>query len=90
MRSKSVNKNARRLEKSMRYRRRVFTELLCMTAQRHTGQAEAILARREKVYQDARNRNPGRWSQDTRNWKLEGQVWLNPERIQPEALQQAA
>ena len=59
-------------------------------AQRHAGQDTAILAHREKVYRDARNRNPGRWSQDTRNWKLEDQVWLNPERIRPEALQQAA
>jgi len=59
-------------------------------AQRHTGQDAAILARRDKVYRDARNRNPGRWSQDTRDWKLEDQVWLNPERIRPEALQQAA
>jgi transposase InsO family protein len=58
--------------------------------QRHTGQDAAILAHREKVYRDARNRNPGRWSQDTRNWKLDDQVWLNPERIRPEALQQAA
>lgn len=59
-------------------------------AQRHTGQDAAILARREKVYRDARNRNPERWSQGTRNWKLEDQVWLNPERIRPETLQQAA
>jgi transposase InsO family protein len=59
-------------------------------AQRHTGQDAAILARREKVYRDARNRNPERWSQGIRNWKLEDQVWLNPERIRPEALQQAA
>lgn len=59
-------------------------------AQRHTGQDAAILARREKVYRDARNRNPERWSQGIRNWKLEDQAWLNPERIRPEALQQAA
>lgn len=59
-------------------------------AQRHTGQDAAILARREKVYRDARNRNPERWSQGIRNWKLDDQVWLNPERIRPEALQQAA
>ncbi|WP_143133331.1 integrase core domain-containing protein, partial [Pseudoduganella namucuonensis] len=59
-------------------------------AQRHTGQDAAILARREQVYRDAKNRNPQRWSQDTRNWKLEDQVWLNPERIRPEELQQAA
>jgi transposase InsO family protein len=59
-------------------------------AQRHSSQDAAILARREKVYRDAKNRNPERWSQSTRNWKLEDQVWLNPERIRPEALRQAA
>jgi putative transposase len=58
--------------------------------QRHSGQDAAILARREQVYRDARNRHPGRWSQNTRNWKLEDQVWLNPERIRPEILNQAA
>ena len=58
-------------------------------AQRHSGQDAAILAHREQVYRNARNRNPGRWSQDTRNWKLEDQVWLNPERNRP-ALKQAA
>jgi putative transposase len=59
-------------------------------AQRHCGQDAAILERREQVYHEARNRNPQRWSQGIRNWKLEDQVWLNPERIQPEALKQAA
>jgi transposase InsO family protein len=59
-------------------------------AQRHEGQDTAILAHREQVYREARNRNPQRWSQGTRNWKLEDQVWLNPERIRPEDLKQAA
>jgi putative transposase len=59
-------------------------------AQRHSGKATAILQQRERVYEDARLRNPQRWSRDTRNWNLENQVWLNPERIRPEALQQAA
>lgn len=58
--------------------------------QRHSGRDATILAGREQVYRDARNRNPGRWSRDTRNWKLEDQVWLNPERIRPETLKQAA
>jgi putative transposase len=35
------------------------------------------MERREQVYHEARNRNPQRWSQGTRNWKLEDQVWLN-------------
>jgi hypothetical protein len=56
------------------------------TRARHGGQVAAILERREHVYEEARNRNPQRWSQGIRNWKLEDQVWLNPERIRPEAL----
>jgi len=59
-------------------------------AQRHRGQDAAILKRREQVYREARSRNPQRWSRDIRNWKLDDQVWLNPERIRPEALKQAA
>ncbi len=59
-------------------------------AQRHSGLDAVILARREEVYRDARNRNPQRWSRDTRDWKLEDQVWLNPERIRPEESKQAA
>jgi transposase InsO family protein len=59
-------------------------------AQRHCGQDAEILRHREQVYQDAKNRNPQRWSQGTRNWQLEDQVWLNPERIRPEEVKQAA
>lgn len=59
-------------------------------AQRHSGQATTILQQRDRVYQDAKRRNPQRWSRDTRNWNLDDQVWLNPERIRPEASQQAA
>jgi len=43
-------------------------------AQRHNGQAEAILKQREQVYSEAKRRNPRRWMQHTRNWKLDGQV----------------
>lgn len=57
-------------------------------AQRHGGQAEAILEHREQVYREAKSRNPRRWSRNVRNWNLDGQVWLNPERIRPEKLQQ--
>jgi len=58
--------------------------------QHHIGRDAVILTRREQVYRDARNRNPGRWSRDTRNWKLKDQAWLNPERIQREILKQVA
>lgn len=59
-------------------------------AQRHNGQAAAIMAQREQVYREAKSRNPRRWTKQTRNWKLEEEVWLNPERIRPEELKQAA
>ena len=39
-----------------------------------------MLAARHGVYQDARSRNPQRWSGQTRNWKPVGAVTLNPER----------
>lgn len=59
-------------------------------AQRHHGQCSETLANREKVYAAARDRNPMRWSGKTRNWQLENEVWLNPERSQPEKLTLAA
>jgi putative transposase len=49
-------------------------------AQRHAGQDGHILAARHAVYQDARQRNPQRWSGQTRNWTPIGVVTLNPER----------
>jgi transposase InsO family protein len=49
-------------------------------AQRHAGQDGHILAARHAVYQDARQRNPQRWSGRTRNWTPVGAVTLNPER----------
>jgi hypothetical protein len=49
-------------------------------AQRHAGQDGPLLAARHAVYQDARQRNPQRWSGPTRNWTPVGVVTLNPER----------
>jgi putative transposase len=49
-------------------------------AQRHAGQDGRVLAARHAVYQDARQRNPQRWSGPTRNWTPVGVVTLNPER----------
>lgn len=49
-------------------------------AQRHAGEDVAILAARHAVYASARDRNPARWSGDTRNWTPVGAVTLNPER----------
>ena len=47
--------------------------------QRHSGQDRVILANRKRVYQEARSKNPGRWSGDIRNWEPVTEVYLNPE-----------
>ena len=46
----------------------------------HLGREEAILAIRREVYEQARRRNPNRWSGRTRNWEPVTVVRLNPER----------
>jgi putative transposase len=56
-------------------------------AERHAGQDRALLARRHALYQQARERNPRRWSGQTRNWTPMAAVTLNPER---DAVAQAA
>jgi putative transposase len=47
-------------------------------AQRHTGQHIEILAERRKVYEEAKSKNPGRWSSEVRDWEPVGEVVLNP------------
>lgn len=49
--------------------------------QRHHGQADELLAQRKQLYANARQQHPHRWSGNTRNWNLDGAVYLNPERI---------
>ena len=49
-------------------------------SERHDGREKAILARRHRVYQTARARNPERWSGKTRNWAPVETVRLNPVR----------
>lgn len=44
---------------------------------RHYGEDKDILAGRHSVYQDARKRNPSRWSGQTRNWGQVKTVVLN-------------
>jgi transposase InsO family protein len=56
-------------------------------AERHAGQDRPLLARRHTLYQEARERNPRRWSGQTRNWTPIAAVTLNPER---DAVVQAA
>jgi putative transposase len=47
-------------------------------AQRHQGQDPAILAQRQTVYEQARERHPERWSGPIRNCQPITEVWLNP------------
>ena len=49
-------------------------------AQRHVGDDQVILSARHALYVQARERNPRRWSGNTRNWTPVGAVTLNPER----------
>jgi hypothetical protein len=49
-------------------------------AQRHAGDDQDILAARHALYIQARQRNPRRWSGNTRDWLHIGVVSLNPER----------
>jgi hypothetical protein len=39
-----------------------------------------VLAKRKDVYQKAKDKNPERWSGQTRNWDLVDKVHLNPAR----------
>jgi putative transposase len=48
--------------------------------QRHAGEDRTILAARHHTYLQARERNPARWSGNTRDWSPIGAVTLNPER----------
>ena len=50
--------------------------------ERHEGRDVAILAQRQQVYADARQRHPHRWSAGTRNWSRIEQVTLNPHRVE--------
>jgi transposase InsO family protein len=48
--------------------------------QRHSGEAEGILAQRRNVFEAAKHRHPERWSGDSRDLSLPDLVHLNPER----------
>lgn len=49
-------------------------------AQRHAGEDHAILMARHELYIKAKEKNPLRWSGNTRDWTPVGAVALNPER----------
>ena len=48
--------------------------------QRYRGEDQALLENRERVYQQAKQRHPNRWSGKTRNWQSANAVALNPEK----------
>jgi putative transposase len=48
-------------------------------ARRHAGLDGPLLAQRKAVYEDARRKNPQRWSGSTRNWQRIAAVHLNPD-----------
>lgn len=51
-------------------------------ADRHQGIDSDRLANRHLVYEKAKQRNPRRWSGNTRNWEAIGSVSLNPGKLQ--------
>ncbi len=58
--------------------------------QRHTGEDIAILAKRKRVYEQAKLEKPERWSGEIRNWKPAAKVYLNPEKQEPGLVEKKA
>ena len=54
-------------------------------ASRHSGEDAAILLRRKEAYEEARRKNPNRWSRGIRNWNRITEVRLNPSKRCEEA-----
>lgn len=50
-------------------------------ADRHDGRDIVLLEQRRRVYRDARQRNPRRWTRHTRPWHRPQVVTLNPDRV---------
>ena len=46
--------------------------------QRHSGQADEICRHRARVYEQARQLHPRRWTRSTRCWRQPEVVWINP------------
>ena len=53
--------------------------------QRHFGQADAICAKRQQTYEQARQQHPQRWSRSTRDWSQPQIVAINHPRSQSSA-----
>lgn len=52
---------------------------------RHDGKDAEILEKRKAVYEIARQKNPSRWSKQTRDWSRVGKVYLNSKRTDKKA-----
>jgi transposase InsO family protein len=50
--------------------------------QRHTGKDTDLLKIRKETYEKAKQKNPERWSNNTRNWDRIEEVKLNPDSLQ--------
>ncbi len=58
--------------------------------QKHCGMDRDVLMARREVYEQARRRNPARWSGQLRNWDPIERVQLNPDRVERAIRGQAA
>ncbi len=52
---------------------------------RHCGEEQVILLKRKEAYEEARKKNPNRWSGGIRNWSRITEVRLNPSKRDQEA-----
>jgi transposase InsO family protein len=59
-------------------------------AQRHAGEDKAILLNRQRVNDEAKRRNPSRWSGKTRNWSRITEVKLNHDKGKTEIKEKKA
>jgi transposase InsO family protein len=57
---------------------------------RHAGEESVILKRRKEVYEEAKRRNPSRWSGTTRDWSSIAEVHLNPATARDEVAAEAS
>lgn len=48
--------------------------------ERHERKDKAICENRKKIYEKARDGHPYRWTKNIRDWSIEKEVWLNPEK----------
>jgi transposase InsO family protein len=59
-------------------------------ASRHEGLDKNTLEKRHQTYQEAKAKNPNRWSGQTRNWNIINEVHLNPSSDTAEYIRQRA